>query len=71
MLHNESVNVWSHLVGVFIFITLIFYTFVSKEPPSLNTNAYASGWYDDFTSKDRDQAYLGSLINTDPNSILD
>ena len=55
---------------------LIFYTFVSKEPPSLDNNmntnmsnlAYAPGWYDDLTSKDRDQALLGTLINTVDNN---
>ena len=26
ILHNESVKVWSHLIGAFIFIILIFYT---------------------------------------------
>lgn len=26
MLHNESVNVWSHLLGVFLFLILIIYT---------------------------------------------
>jgi len=76
ILHNESVNVWSHLFGVLLFIILIFYTFVSKEPPSLDNNmntnmsnlAYAPGWYDDLTSKDRDQALLGTLINTVDNN---
>lgn len=25
MLHNESVNVWSHLLGVFLFLILVIY----------------------------------------------
>jgi len=33
MLHNESVNVWSHLFGVSLFIFLIFYTVVYLAPP--------------------------------------
>ena len=29
MLHNESVNVWSHLIGVLVFIVLLIYTSVA------------------------------------------
>jgi len=32
MLHNESVNVWSHLVGVLIFVGLIVYTIIQLGP---------------------------------------
>lgn len=29
LLHNESFNVWSHLIGVFFIIFLIFFTYLS------------------------------------------
>jgi len=32
MLHNESVNVWTHLIGVFCFILLIGWTTISFVP---------------------------------------
>lgn len=32
MLHNESVNVWSHLIGVGIFIGLLLWTIISLSP---------------------------------------
>ena len=38
MLHNESVNVWSHLFGVTLFICLIFYTVVYLAPPGTLLN---------------------------------
>lgn len=36
MIHNESVNIWSHIIGVILFILLIGYTFVYLAPPRLN-----------------------------------
>ena len=35
ILHNESVNVWSHLCGSIAFIILIFYTVIHLAPPSI------------------------------------
>lgn len=32
MLHNESVNVWSHLIGVGCFIGLLIYTLIYLTP---------------------------------------
>ena len=32
MVHNETTNVWSHLVGVFIFIALLCYTLFFLGP---------------------------------------
>ena len=32
MLHNESVNVWSHLIGVGLFIILLFWTIFALNP---------------------------------------
>ena len=34
ILHNESVNVWSHLCGSIAFVALIFYTVIYLAPPS-------------------------------------
>ncbi|CDW78745.1 adiponectin receptor protein [Stylonychia lemnae] len=36
MIHNESVNVWSHIFGVILFIGLILYTVVYLAPPKVN-----------------------------------
>lgn len=32
MLHNESVNVWSHLIGVAIFLGILLWTIISLSP---------------------------------------
>lgn len=34
MLHNESVNVWSHLIGVCIFLGLLIWTACALSPIS-------------------------------------
>ena len=34
MLHNESVNVWSHLIGVACFIGLLIWTIIALSPIS-------------------------------------
>lgn len=36
MVHNESINVWSHLLGAFFFLCLILYTFYYMAPPGLH-----------------------------------
>ena len=36
MMHNETVNVWSHLIGSLIFIGMIFYVLVFLSPTSLH-----------------------------------
>jgi len=33
-IHNESVNVWSHTIGVSIFLYLIYNTLVTLAPPT-------------------------------------
>jgi predicted membrane channel-forming protein YqfA (hemolysin III family) len=33
MIHNETVNVWSHLIGVLVFIGLIVYTVLWRGHP--------------------------------------
>ena len=32
LMHNESVNIWSHLIGVMIFLALVFYTVTTIGP---------------------------------------
>ena len=36
MLHNETINIWSHFIGVLIFLFMIFYVLIALEPTSLN-----------------------------------
>ena len=39
MIHNETVNVWSHLIGALVFIYLFCYTVVYMTPPSLSNKS--------------------------------
>ena len=32
MIHNETVNVWTHLLGMLVFVFLVSYTFTRYEP---------------------------------------
>jgi predicted membrane channel-forming protein YqfA (hemolysin III family) len=51
MIHNESVNVWSHLIGVGLFIMLIIYTIFYLAPPGLYSEVKSSithKWLGDF-----------------------
>lgn len=32
MLHNETINIWTHLIGCIMFIILVRHTFTSQEP---------------------------------------
>ena len=43
MVHNETVNVWTHLIGVVFFILLITYTYFYMAPHS----KAGSLWYPD------------------------
>lgn len=73
MVHNESVNVWSHLIGVLFFFGLIYYTFIYMAPPDV-TAAHSSyldgifqspwGWFSDSRqARSRDSAILSNLLN--------
>ena len=44
MIHNETVNVWSHLFGALVFIYLFFYTIVYMPPPSLSDKSIPQLW---------------------------
>jgi hypothetical protein len=56
MIHNETVNIWTHLIGVLFFICLIFYTSIYMIPP--NTS---NVWYPDHTTARKRESEL--LIN--------
>jgi hypothetical protein len=45
-LHNESVNVWSHIAGAFVFIGLIFYTLLYLAPPGVHGQVGTPGKYE-------------------------
>ena len=57
MCHNETINVWSHLIGSIVFIGMVFYVLVFLPPTSLHgeatglvqrwTNDFDVGGYDD------------------------
>ena len=32
MIHNETINIWSHLIGVFIFAYLVWSTYDTYQP---------------------------------------
>jgi hypothetical protein len=66
MIHNESVNVWSHLIGAFFFILLIFYTLFYLAPPGLYTKVAGdlrSKWIEDKKDSTLNrQAILSELL---------
>ena len=46
MLHNESFNVWSHLVGTIGFLLMLFYVLAYLQPPSMVHSDYSlSRWF--------------------------
>lgn len=79
MLHNESVNVWTHLIGAIMFICLIGYTFTYMAPPAIESPSLATrslfniqGWFSDgLLARDRDSAALGSLLSLENSSESD
>ncbi len=48
MLHNESVNVWSHFCGAVFFAFLIFYVLLNLQPTSLHGSDLLTRWALDF-----------------------
>lgn len=53
MLHNESVNIWTHLFGVFLFVGLMAYTMVYLAPPGIYspaTESVTTKWFQDATT---------------------
>ena len=48
ILHNELVNVWSHLLGSLVFVYLIFYVLVYLPPPSILDRNIAERWMSNF-----------------------
>ena len=43
MFHNESMNIWIHVTGVFIFLTMIFLTYISYTPPTMTSRLNVTG----------------------------
>ena len=56
MIHNETFNVWSHLVGAVIFIYFFYYTVLYMPPTSLKERSVQDLW-----SKPFDIGQLDSL----------
>jgi hypothetical protein len=70
MLHNESVNVWSHLIGAFFFVFLILNTYLYLAPPGMN-HAEFKDWDRDFSyARERDTAALMTAIKSDNQDSL-
>ena len=44
MIHNETVNVWSHLIGALFFIYLVFYVLLYMQPPSIQDRSTIERW---------------------------
>jgi len=78
MVHNESVNVWSHLIGAICFIGFIIYTFNFMAPPSLGDleegllmKAHHLGWFSNATSaRQRDAENLSFMLKSGHESPL-
>lgn len=67
MLHNETVNIWSHLLGVFFFLFLIYYTFFYLAPPEVKPTTpelLPNGWFESAHNEMqlRDRMILAELI---------
>ena len=41
MIHNESCNVWSHLIGALYFLFMLVYVLMYMQPPSVEHNDYS------------------------------
>mmetsp|Transcript_27327 Transcript_27327/g.36566 ORF Transcript_27327/g.36566 Transcript_27327/m.36566 type:complete len:104 (+) Transcript_27327:297-608(+) len=49
MLHNESMNIWSHLLGALGFLSLVFYVLIYLQPTSLHeATPLQSRWMQNF-----------------------
>ena len=48
MLHNESVNVWSHLLGAIFFFLMLPYVVLYMQPPSILDLNTAEKWINAF-----------------------
>ena len=58
MLHNETLNVWSHLIGALLCIAMGFYVLIYLQPTSLHQEAsLISRWANEFDTGRFDQLY--------------
>jgi len=60
MLHNESVNVWSHLIGVGIFLGLLIWTACALSPISDYILLAKAKWSQEATDF---ESLCGKLLN--------
>ena len=67
MFHNESVNIWSHLFGVLLFIGLIVYTFLYMAPPGIyreTTDPFTHRWTVDHSlAKVKAESFYNELFS--------
>lgn len=68
MLHNESVNVWTHFFGAVVFLFLIYNAYVNLAPPSyynkLGGDQSISTWGStDQTAFDRTSSLVANLVS--------
>ena len=58
MLHNETLNVWSHLIGALLFLYMVFYVFFFMGPTSLHgSDNMIARWSTDFDQGRFDDLY--------------
>ena len=48
MIHNETVNVWSHLIGAFLFICFGLFVFLYMAPSSMQDRSTLERWSSGF-----------------------
>ena len=61
ILHNETLNVWSHLLGSLLYLALAIYVLLWLQPPSLHeTPGLISRWTADFEPGRFDQLHCDS-----------
>lgn len=51
MIHNETLNVWSHLIGTLVFLSMVFYVMLFLSPTSLHeSTGLTDRWVNDLDS---------------------
>ena len=58
MIHNETVNIWTHMIGCLCFVVLIFYFMIEIVPTSLHESKnLPMRWTSDFDVGKFDDLY--------------
>ena len=60
MLHNETMNVWSHLIGAIMFFSSIFYVIFYVQPTSVHDAKLIDRWSQDFDTGRFDMLMCGN-----------